>query len=114
MSGNKIYDLSPEDREVKEWRASRRLELRNEYLRELQDPLRKTAILDRGLQRWYATRLQLEHIFKPTLYNTLLMYAIVGGAVWGTTKLLKTSQESKEKLYRTGQISYQDRMFKFH
>lgn len=45
MSGNKVYDISPEDREVKEWRASRRLELRNEYLRELQDPHRTEEIV---------------------------------------------------------------------
>ncbi|XP_015190430.1 PREDICTED: NADH dehydrogenase [ubiquinone] 1 beta subcomplex subunit 4 [Polistes dominula] len=113
MSGNKVYDISPEDREVKEWRNARRLELRNEYLRELQDPRRVEPILDRGWQRFYATRVQLEYIFKPTLYNSLLMYAVVGGLIWGSAIVLKNSRESKEKLYRTGQISYQDRMFKF-
>lgn len=45
MSANKIYDLSPEDREIKEWRASRRLELRNEYLKEVQDPRRVDPVV---------------------------------------------------------------------
>lgn len=113
MSGNKVYDISPEEREVKEWRYTRRLELRKEYLKEVQDPRRVDPILDRGWQRFYATRVQLEYIFKPTLFNTLLMIAATGGLIWGTAMMLKTSRANKEKLYRTGQISYQDRMFKF-
>ncbi|KAF7403629.1 hypothetical protein HZH68_006423 [Vespula germanica] len=114
MSGNKVYDISPEDREIKEWRASRRLELRNEYLREMQDPHRTEEILDKGWLRFYATRVQLEHIFKQTPYNTLLMFAIVGGTLWFTGSIIKKFRDSKEHLYRTGQVSYIDRMFKFH
>ncbi|XP_014614005.1 PREDICTED: NADH dehydrogenase [ubiquinone] 1 beta subcomplex subunit 4 [Polistes canadensis] len=113
MSGNKVYDISPDEREVKEWKYARRLELRNEYLRELQDPRRVDPILDRGWQRFYATRVQLEYIFKPTLFNTFLMVAMTGGLIWSTAMILKSSRASKEKLYRTGQVSYQDRMFKF-
>ncbi|KAL2726830.1 NADH dehydrogenase ubiquinone 1 beta subcomplex subunit 4 [Vespula squamosa] len=114
MSGKKVYDISLEDREIKEWRASRRLELRNEYLKELQDPRRSDIVLDKGWLRFYATRVQLEHIFKQTPYNTFLMFAIIGGTLWCAGTNIKRFRDKKEHLFRTGQISYTDRMFKFH
>ncbi|XP_047351765.1 NADH dehydrogenase [ubiquinone] 1 beta subcomplex subunit 4 isoform X1 [Vespa velutina] len=114
MSENKIYDLSKEDQEVKEWKASRRLELRNEYLKEIQDPRRIEPVIDKGWLRFYATRVQLEHIFIQTPLNTLLMYTIVGGLLFSVGTFLKKSKDRKEQLYRTGQVKYVDRMFKFH
>lgn len=35
---SKTYDVTPKEREIIEWRAQRRLELRNEYLREIHNP----------------------------------------------------------------------------
>lgn len=35
---SEIYDVTPREREVIEWKAKRRIELRNEYLREKHNP----------------------------------------------------------------------------
>lgn len=112
MSGRDSYDISPKEREVKEWRAARRLELRNEYLREMADPKRTTPIMDTGFIRFYATRIQLEKLYTPTVRNaipTIMLFALI----WGTAEVLNVRQEKKEHLYRTGQVSYKDRTFKF-
>lgn len=35
---SKVFDLSNEEKEVFEWKAKKRLELRNQYLREIHNP----------------------------------------------------------------------------
>ncbi|KAK2584049.1 hypothetical protein KPH14_006499 [Odynerus spinipes] len=112
MSGRKTYDIAPEEREVKEWRAARRLELRNEYMRELYDPKRTEPLLDTGILRFVSTRAQLEKLYTPTVRNVIPFFLIIG-LMWGTAEVLNRRRAKREHLYQTGQISYADRVYKY-
>lgn len=53
-----------------------------------------------------------EH-FRPTPKNALMALAALVIPMAGYAYLLKSERDCKEKAYRTGQVAYKDRNFKF-
>lgn len=108
-----MYDVSPKMRKVIEWRYAKRKELRQQYLKEVLNPTRQLMPLDSGIERIATLRIHHQYVvditFKYHVMGGLCFIGIIALMTW-TTKMLK---ERQEKLYRTGQVSYADREFKF-
>ncbi|XP_016772616.1 uncharacterized protein LOC725315 isoform X2 [Apis mellifera] len=84
-SFKELFDVSPKQREIIQWRDARRKELRQKYLKEIHNPMKQTMPVESAVMRLNGLRLQHEYI----------------------------TRDDNEHLYRTGQISYADREFKF-
>lgn len=99
-------------------KAARRTAIRNEYWRTMTNPHahlhgESTGVFDTGLARFQAMRVNHYEHFKPTgksfrlgLFGTVI--PIVAYAI-----MLKKEREGREQQYRTGQVAYKDRQFKF-
>ncbi|KAL7289606.1 hypothetical protein TKK_0016462 [Trichogramma kaykai] len=114
MSANKIYDVTAKQREVIEWKAQRRIELREQYLRERHNPNAPAGhLFDPAIQRHYTLKQSLEHLFKPNVKNFCAFVGFtflpLGLLCWRVKKY----RDAKEHKYRTGQVSYKDRDWKF-
>jgi len=113
--GSEIYDVSPEQAEIIKWRAQRRIELRHQYLKEIHNPNSSTAgghVLDPQIYRQYATNMLKEQLYNPKP-NHIFKILALGFTIYGTYKLFLNDKLAKEHLYRTGQVSYRDRDWKF-
>uniref|UniRef100_A0A7R9CBI0 NADH dehydrogenase [ubiquinone] 1 beta subcomplex subunit 4 n=1 Tax=Timema cristinae TaxID=61476 RepID=A0A7R9CBI0_TIMCR len=68
---------------------------------------------DTGVQRFIAMRATGYDHFKPTpkssAYGLGLVFIPIALYAW----LLKSSRDKQEQKYRTGQVAYRDRRFKF-
>ncbi|XP_058792750.1 uncharacterized protein LOC131665120 [Phymastichus coffea] len=110
-----IYDLTPKEKEIIEWRAQKRLQLRNEYLREVHNPNCKFegTLFDPQIQRQYTAYFSYEKVWKPKIKNFLWFTGLVFGSWASLYFILKRDRDNKENKYRTGLISYRDREAKF-
>ncbi|XP_006625042.1 uncharacterized protein LOC102675427 [Apis dorsata] len=116
MSSSKIgelFDVSPKQREIIQWRDARRKELRQKYLKEVHNPMKQTMPMETAVMRLNGLRLQHEYITRVRLYPHLTSGFILLGSIFATVLLVKKIKDDQEHLYRTGQISYADREFKF-
>ncbi|XP_066993385.1 NADH dehydrogenase [ubiquinone] 1 beta subcomplex subunit 4 [Anabrus simplex] len=111
------YDVSAAKRRLLEDKAKQRAILRQEYIKQITNPHRHATgeggvIFDTGIQRFMSMTVSGYDHFKPTPRSTawglIIVAPIVLYAWW-----LKSSRDAQEKLYRTGQVSYRDRRFKF-
>ncbi|GLH10229.1 NADH dehydrogenase [ubiquinone] 1 beta subcomplex subunit 4 [Gryllus bimaculatus] len=68
---------------------------------------------DSGIQRFMSMRTTMYDHFRPTTKATGYGFALLLAPLVLYTWLLKSSRDSTEKLYRTGQVAYRDRNFKF-
>ncbi|XP_067633530.1 uncharacterized protein ND-B15 [Eurosta solidaginis] len=92
--------------------------LRAEYLKQSTNPYRHATgeggtVFDAGLARFQAMRVSHYEHFKPTgksfrvgFFSVVLPIFLYGWA-------LKTERDGREAKYRTGQVAYKDRKFKF-
>ncbi|XP_014209320.1 uncharacterized protein LOC106639989 [Copidosoma floridanum] len=112
--GSDIHDVNAEQAEIMKWRAERRLVLRNQYLKEIHNPNSGPDghIFDEQIFRQYATIMGKDSLYKPKP-NHFLKIAAGILAFYAVFKLIRNDRDRKEHLYRTGQISYRDREFKF-
>ncbi|EDW10020.1 uncharacterized protein LOC6580228 [Drosophila mojavensis] len=94
------------------------LKLRNEYLKQSSNPFRHATgeggtVFDAGLARFQAMRVShIEH-FRPTghAFRTGLFAVVLPIAIYAW--MLKSERDGREQKYRTGQVAYKDRRFKF-
>ncbi|KAF2901015.1 hypothetical protein ILUMI_05155 [Ignelater luminosus] len=107
-----------ENRKKLEARARRRAVLREEFLKLSTDPRRHAAgeggaVFDAGIQRFTAMKINTYEHFKPTFRNVRigLLAMVVPMAIYGY--FMKYERDCKEHQYRTGQVAYKDRLFKF-
>nr|XP_012217049.1 PREDICTED: uncharacterized protein LOC105668928 [Linepithema humile] len=113
MSSKKIYDVSPQEEEIALWRDAKRKQLRELYLKQSEHPT-KSLLFDTGIYRYASAKTSLEVHFIPTALNYLTRMGVVIALITVTALHLKRSRGAKEHLYRTGQVSYADRQFKFN
>ncbi|XP_076663171.1 NADH dehydrogenase (ubiquinone) B15 subunit [Andrena cerasifolii] len=116
MGSNKIesFDVSPKTREIIEWRAARRKELREKYLRQILHPTKQEIVIDTAMQRFGIMRLTHEYQVKLTGKSFLLGFCgtlgFIALCMWVGTGM-KDRQEHK---YRSGLVRYADREFRFN
>ncbi|XP_029178875.1 uncharacterized protein LOC114946514 [Nylanderia fulva] len=94
------------------WRDAKRRELRELYLKDSGHPT-KSLLFDTGLHRFAATKTSVEKYFVPTVLNYVTRVGFLASSIILTAYFLKKRRDAKEHLYRTGQVSYADREFKF-
>uniref|UniRef100_A0A182JXK3 NADH dehydrogenase [ubiquinone] 1 beta subcomplex subunit 4 n=1 Tax=Anopheles christyi TaxID=43041 RepID=A0A182JXK3_9DIPT len=99
-------------------KAARRAALRNEYWRTMTNPhnhLRgeSVGVFDTGLARFQAMRVNHYEHFKPTgrSFKIGLFTVVIPIIVYA--KMMKNERDQREHQYRTGQVAYADRRFKF-
>ncbi|EAA00737.4 AGAP011829-PA, partial [Anopheles gambiae str. PEST] len=99
-------------------KAARRAALRNEYWRTMTNPhnhLRGESggVFDTGLARFQAMRVNHYEHFKPTgrSFKIGLFTVVIPIIVYA--KMMKNERDQREQQYRTGQVAYADRRFKF-
>ncbi|XP_065156240.1 uncharacterized protein [Atheta coriaria] len=112
------YDLAAKDIERLKANAKRRLELRNEFLKQQSDPFRHASgegghVFDPAIQRFGAMRLSSFEHFKANAKNVRTGLFCVVIPLAATMYIFKTQRERDEEKYRTGQVAYKDRRFKF-
>ncbi|KAM0729071.1 hypothetical protein ACS0PU_004425 [Formica fusca] len=113
MSSKKeYYNVTPEQREISLWRDAKRRELRELYLKHSGHPT-KSLLFDTGLHRFAATKSSIEQFFVPTVANFITRMGFVVSSIVLTAILIKKRKDAREHLYRTGQVSYADRDYKF-
>lgn len=112
MADKNVMDISSEQRKIIEWKEAKRLKLRNEYIKELYDPHRHTAVIDEQILRHSNTRNYIERLYKPNIQKILPAIA-VAGVVWFSIEVLNRRRDEREEKYRTGQVKYKDRLYKF-
>ncbi|XP_020298266.1 uncharacterized protein LOC109862603 [Pseudomyrmex gracilis] len=112
MSSRKIYDVTPEQREVLLWKDAKRKQLREMYLKDAGHPT-KSLLFDTGIYRYAAAKATVELNFVPTVVNYITRMGFVFGLIGLLYWNIKTTKAKEEHLYRTGQISYADRHGKF-
>ena len=116
MGSNRIqsFDVSPKQREVIEWRAARRKQLREEYLRQILHPKKQEIVIDSAMQRFGIMRLTHEYQVKLTGKSFVIGFCgtlgFIALCMW-TVAGVKNRQEHE---YRSGLVSYADREFKFN
>lgn len=68
---------------------------------------------DAGIQRFTAMKINTYEHFRPTVKNvrTGLLAMVLPMAFFGY--IMKCERDYKEHQYRTGQVAYKDRLFKF-
>lgn len=115
MCAQKIesYDVSPKQRTILEWRYKRRSELRHKYLKESLNPSMQVMPVDTAVQRLVSLRHNHDYVSNVKLVPHLLFGFMWFGMIYLGSRLLKKQKLDQEHLYRTGQVSYADREFKF-
>ncbi|XP_054001895.1 uncharacterized protein LOC128888795 [Hylaeus anthracinus] len=115
MGSNRIesFDVSRKAREVIEWRSLRRKQLRQEYLKQILNPIKQQTVMDDATTRFAVMRIAHEYQAKLTARSFFVgvcgLTTLFGAIMYGFVKL----KESEENEYRTGKVSYANREFKF-
>ncbi|GFT43556.1 uncharacterized protein NPIL_567261 [Nephila pilipes] len=107
-------DASPEEIRLVNERIKLRKALRAEYLRKATDPhSTEPIVFDPVMQRYYAMQMTLTDRFIPTFKNWCQYMITCVIPIVAYAWYLKYSTEKKEKKYRSGEIGYADRLFKY-
>ncbi|XP_071571209.1 uncharacterized protein Nd-b15 [Temnothorax nylanderi] len=112
MSSKKIYDLTPEQREIALWKDARRKQLRELYLKQSGHPT-KSLLFDTGIYRYASAKTSIGLHFVPTVVGYITRVGFIAGLIIVTALGLKTRREAREHKYRTGQIPYEVRTHRF-
>ncbi|XP_058460523.1 uncharacterized protein LOC131436074 [Malaya genurostris] len=104
--------------QIEQEKAARRAAIRNEYWRTATNPhlhLRGESVgaFDTGLARFQAMTVNHYEHFKPTGRTFRIGMFTVVIPIVGYAWLLKKERDEREHQYRTGQVAYKDRNFKF-
>jgi len=110
--------LSEAEKKVLLEKHNRAMELRAEFIKQSQNPFRHGTgeggtLFDAGVARFQAMRVNHYEHFKPTFkafkVGMLAVVLPIGIYAW----MLKSERDAREHQYRTGQVAYKDRLFKF-
>ncbi|XP_023720609.1 NADH dehydrogenase [ubiquinone] 1 beta subcomplex subunit 4 [Cryptotermes secundus] len=115
---DKQYDVSEATKRSVEAYAKRRAILREEYIKQITNPHRHGTgeggtLFDSGIQRFMSMRATEYEHFKPTPKTSMYGLGIIVIPIVAYAYLLKTTRDAQEHKYRTGQVAYKDRRFKF-
>ncbi|XP_043286097.1 uncharacterized protein ND-B15 [Venturia canescens] len=111
------YDVTPTQKKIMLARAARRNILRHKYLEEVGNPYRPAseggALFDSGLQRLHSMVVTQSEFFRPNWKTGLYYMGVVVLPIAIMTFWIVGDKDKQEHRYRTGQVSYRDREFKF-
>ncbi|KAF4518362.1 hypothetical protein B566_EDAN007089 [Ephemera danica] len=115
---DKQFDTSPEDMRRFQLKAEQRAVLKKEYWKQITNPHRHASneggtLFDAGVQRFMALKVTGYDHFRPTPRSAGYALGFVVIPIVAYTWLLKSSRDCQEEKYRTGQVAYKDRRFKF-
>lgn len=65
------------------------------------------------MYRFNAMRVSHYEHFKPTFRSFKVGFLLVVGPILATAYLFKSTRSAQEEKFRTGQVAYKDRLFKF-
>ncbi|XP_055595276.1 uncharacterized protein LOC129745913 [Uranotaenia lowii] len=104
--------------QIQQEKAARRAALRNEYWRTMTNPHahlhgESTGVFDAGIARFQAMRVSHFEHFKPTgkTFKIGMLMTVIPIVVYSW--MMKNERDGREHQYRTGQVAYKDRRFKF-
>lgn len=112
------YGISRHEMKLVEQAAKRREALRNEYLKLRTNPHRHATgeggfVFDPAIQRFASMRMTRYDHFRPTPKTSLYGLALTVIPFLAITYFIKGKRDEQEHKYRTGQVAYKDRSFKF-
>ncbi|XP_069700382.1 NADH dehydrogenase [ubiquinone] 1 beta subcomplex subunit 4 [Periplaneta americana] len=115
---DRTYDVSTSEKRLVDEYAKRRAALRHEYIKQITNPHRHGTgeggtVFDVGVQRFMAMRATEFDHFKPSPKSSLFGLGLVVIPIAVYAYMLKSWKEKEEHKYRTGQVAYKDRRFKF-
>ncbi|XP_037029735.1 uncharacterized protein LOC119069717 [Bradysia coprophila] len=109
------FEQTAEERALLLEKAKRRAALRSEFLKQTSNPFRHGEgghLFDSALLRHQSMRISAVDYFRPTTKSLRsLLLVVVPMLTYGYW--IKSDRDRREQEYRTGQISYKDRRFKF-
>uniref|UniRef100_A0A1B6D6E1 NADH dehydrogenase [ubiquinone] 1 beta subcomplex subunit 4 n=1 Tax=Clastoptera arizonana TaxID=38151 RepID=A0A1B6D6E1_9HEMI len=111
-------DSTEVPKELFEKKQKQRAALRAEYWKQITNPHRHGTgeggfLFDPAIQRYMSHKVAMYNYFKPTPKTSFWGFLVFILPLGGMMYYFKTSRDKDEELYRTGQISYRDRNFKF-
>ena len=112
------YDVTRCEKELLLQKAKRRAQLREEFLRKTTNPMQHASgeggiVFDEGVHRFMASKVNFYDHFKANAKTTKFGVLYILVPMIGFGYLVKTRREGREHEYRTGQVAYKDRLFKF-
>jgi NADH dehydrogenase (ubiquinone) 1 beta subcomplex subunit 4 len=115
---DKQYDVPAKDKRLVQEYAKRRAVLREEYIKQITNPHRHGTgeggtLFDSGIQRFMSMRATEYDHFRPTPKTSLYGLCVIVIPMVAFGYLVKRSRDAQEHKYRTGQVAYKDRRFKF-
>ncbi|XP_033197052.1 NADH dehydrogenase (ubiquinone) B15 subunit [Bombus vancouverensis nearcticus] len=115
MCAQKIesYDVSQKQRAILEWKYTRRAQLRHKYLKEVLNPSMQVMPVDGAVQRLVALRHNHDYVSHVKFVPHLLFGLLWFGGIYLGSRFLEKVKDNEDYLYRTGQVAYVDREFKF-
>ncbi|XP_065337089.1 uncharacterized protein ND-B15 [Cloeon dipterum] len=113
-----IPDLSAKEMALLKQKIQRTAELKQQYLKQVHNPYRHASgeggfVFDPAVARYQALRAGGYERFKPTWRNGLGAFGVVIFPMLVYGYFLHKERSEKEHRFRTGQVSYRDRLFKF-
>ncbi|XP_017474924.1 PREDICTED: uncharacterized protein LOC108365421 isoform X2 [Rhagoletis zephyria] len=112
-------DLSAAEKDFLHRKHEQTQKLRAEYLKQISNPFKHATgeggtLFDAGLARFQAMRVSNYDHFKPTgvAFRAGFFAVVLPIVVYAWA--LKTERAGREHKYRTGQVAYKDRRFKFN
>lgn len=113
MCGQKTFDVSAKQREILQFKYMRRSQLRQQYLKEIHNPMAQTMPQDDAIQRLALLRSQHEFVVQTRFWPHIVTGIAYIGTIYLCARILKYFKDKQEHIYRTGQLSYRDREYKF-
>ncbi|KOX72664.1 hypothetical protein WN51_02958 [Melipona quadrifasciata] len=108
MSAQKTFDVSKTQREILQFKHTRKIQLRQQYLKEVLNPA-----VDDAIQRLALLRSQHEFVVQTRFWPHVVTGIAYIGTIYLCARILKYFKDKQEQIYRTGQLSYRDREYKF-
>jgi len=113
-----MVDLGPTSPSAVAERAAIKAAIKKEFQKQVTNPHRHAsgeggALFDPAVQRFMSMKATRYDHFKPTPKSSLLGFVMLVVPIVGYGWWMKTDREKLEHKYRTGQIAYKDREFKF-
>ncbi|XP_055856638.1 NADH dehydrogenase [ubiquinone] 1 beta subcomplex subunit 4 [Episyrphus balteatus] len=111
-------EMSTAEKQLLLKKHERASKLRAEFQKQITNPHRHATgeggtVFDAGMQRFQAMRVNFYEHFRPTTKATRTGLLIVVLPICAFAMGFKADRDAKEQKFRTGQVAYKDRQFKF-
>ncbi|XP_018327533.1 NADH dehydrogenase [ubiquinone] 1 beta subcomplex subunit 4 [Agrilus planipennis] len=116
MSTERYYPQDEQEKLIE--KSKRRAFLREEFLKQTTNPFRHATgeggtVFDPAIQRYSAMIINQYDYFRPTPKTSFMGIVLIVIPFCSYWYLLKTTREKREQQYRSGEIPYSKRLFKF-